>query len=92
VDTATDLQSNRDDIRSIHSLDIRRNRLESSLRDDEDDKLMMKAHGDEEEREGVMGSRLNNGHHQRKQSVEPLATGASTAEKAGVILVSALSY
>jgi hypothetical protein len=40
----------------------------------------------------VMGSRLNNGHHQRKQSVEPLATGASTAEKAGVILVSALSY
>jgi len=92
VITATDLQSNRENVRSPHSLDIRRNRLESSLRDDEDDELIMKAHVIEEESEGVMASGLSNGLHQGEGSAQPSAPGSSTAEKAGVILVSLPSH
>jgi len=47
---------------------------------------------DEDETEGVMSAGLSNGHHRQKPSDEPLAMGASTAEKAGVILVSSSSH
>ena len=52
----------------------------------------MKAHVIEEESEGVMASGLSNGLHQGEGSAQPSAPGSSTAEKAGVILVSLPSH